>query len=141
MEDKNLIDNMSSILETTFDNPESALEVYDPILPPTVEDTGELDIDVNYSRKNLKELIRNGNDAIKTLQRIAEDSRHPRAFEVLATLIKNMGDLNLSLIDIHRKKNDILPGSSKGSINVDKAIVFTGSTTELIRIIKENKND
>jgi hypothetical protein len=131
--------NLSELLDTSFE-PETETEIIEAseILPPEPSNT-TLEDDANYSRDNLKDLIKKGNDAISKLSKVAEESQHPRAYEVLATLIKNIGELNMSIMDIHKKKNDVLPGSSRNSINVDKAVVFTGSTTELIRIIKENR--
>jgi hypothetical protein len=74
---------------------------------------------------------------------VADASEHPRAYEVAANLIKTMADLNKDLLDIQKKRKD-LNGTSRqtesGPINVDKA-VFVGSTTELIKMIKNNKEE
>ena len=136
-------ENISDLLDTSYESTESSevmsQEVTPEVLDP-ITDNSSLDTDISYSRGNIKDLISQGNRAIEMLSMVAQESQHPRAYEVLATLIKNMGELNMNLIDIHKKRNDILPGSTQSNINVDKAVVFTGSTTELIRLIKENKD-
>jgi hypothetical protein len=72
---------------------------------------------------------------------VADESEHPRAYEVVATLMKTMADLNKDLLDIQKKKRDLVGKEvvpSDGSINVDKA-VFVGSTSDLIKLIKNNR--
>lgn len=136
-------ENISDLLDTSYESTESSEVMTQEITPEVLDpitDNSSLDTDISYSRGNIKDLISQGNKAIEMLSMVAQESQHPRAYEVLATLIKNMGELNMNLIDIHKKRNDIIPGSTQSNINVDKAVVFTGSTTELIRLIKENKD-
>jgi hypothetical protein len=112
-------------------------------LVPVVEETNDVEADFNHARTNIKSLIRKGDDAIDKLLLVADASEHPRAYEVAANLIKTMADLNKDLLDIQKKRKD-LNGTSRqtesGPINVDKA-VFVGSTTELIKMIKNNKEE
>jgi len=85
-------------------------------------------------------LISKGNTAIDTLLQVATASEHPRAYEVAAGLIKNLGDLNKDLLEIQKRKRDLDPKQVKGNstTNIDKA-VFVGSTTELVKFLKNNK--
>ena len=46
------------------------------------------------TKDNLQELIDNGKDAMEELRQIASAGQHPRAFEVYATLMKNVVDAN-----------------------------------------------
>ena len=135
-------ENISDLLDTSYESSEvpTITQEVTPEILDIITDNSSLDTDISYSRGNIKDLISQGNKAIEMLSMVAQESQHPRAYEVLATLIKNMGELNMNLIDIHKKRNDIIPGSTQSNINVDKAVVFTGSTTELIRLIKENKD-
>jgi len=41
--------------------------------------------------------------AVDELAIIARDSQHPRAYEVMATLIKNMSDMNKDLLEIQKR--------------------------------------
>lgn len=100
----------------------------------------DLDRDYRESRQNLKELVRKGNDAIDHLLGIATETEHPRAFEVVATLIKNTAEANEKLMAMQKTVRELKNIKNKDSnLNVDKAI-FVGSTTELSKLVKELKN-
>jgi hypothetical protein len=103
----------------------------------------DLDDDYNAARKNLKDLVNKGNVAIEQLMAIATDTEHPRAFEVVATLIKNTAEANEKLLMIQRETRNMKGLNNKSassSVNVDKAI-FVGSTSELSRLIKGKRDD
>jgi Xaa-Pro aminopeptidase len=100
----------------------------------------DLDRDYRESRSNLKELVRKGNDAIDHLLGIATETEHPRAFEVVATLIKNTAEANEKILAIQKTVRELKNIKNRdNNLNVDKAI-FVGSTTELSRLVKELKN-
>ena len=97
--------------------------------------------DAEFARSNIKDLINNGNTALSNLLTVAKDSQAPRAYEVAATLIKNLSDLNKDLMEIQKRKQDLTGETAKSkNINVDKA-VFVGSTTELVKFLKNNKQE
>jgi hypothetical protein len=103
----------------------------------------DLDDDYNAARKNLKDLVSKGNVAIEQLMAIATDTEHPRAFEVVATLIKNTAEANEKLLMIQRETRNMKGLNNKSassSVNVDKAI-FVGSTSELSKLIKGKRDD
>jgi hypothetical protein len=106
----------------------------------TVVTTNEIDDDANFARKNIRELISKGSTAMDNLLSVAKESEAPRAYEVAATLIKNLADLNKDLLDIQKKKRDLRPVETTNNINVDKA-VFVGSTKELVKLLKSNKDE
>ena len=96
--------------------------------------------DADFARQNIRELIEKGNLAVDGILNVAKESEHPRAYEVAANLIKNLSDLNKDLMEIQKRKKDLDPQAAKrsGDVNVDKA-VFVGSTTELVKFLKNNK--
>ena len=95
--------------------------------------------DADFARTNIKQLINNGNTALNNLLTVAKDSQQPRAYEVAATLIKNLSDLNKDLMEIQKRKQDLIGECTKNkNINVDKA-VFVGSTTELVKFLKNKQ--
>ena len=105
----------------------------------TIESGTDVDIDANFARENIKQLISSGNIALGELATVANQSESPRAYEVLATMMKNLADMNKDLLELQKRKRELAPQSetSKG-VNIDKA-VFVGSTTELLKMIKGNK--
>lgn len=113
------------------------------ILPSNTDPTNldkDLDADYDEARKNFKDLVKKGNDAIDHLLAIATDTEHPRAFEVVATLIKNTAEANEKLLTMQKSVRDMKNIKSKDSgVNVDKAI-FVGSTAELNKLLKGKKS-
>lgn len=104
-----------------------------------VEENNSVETDTDFARKNIRELIQKGGNAIDDLLQVAKHSESPRAYEVAANLIKNLSDLNKDLLEVQKRKKDLVAdkGSSK-DVNIDKA-VFVGSTAELMKLIKSNK--
>lgn len=101
----------------------------------------DLDKDYDEARQTLKSLVKKGNDAIDHLLAIATDTEHPRAFEVVATLIKNTAEANEKLLAMQKTVRDMKNIKSKDAgVNVDKAI-FVGSTSELSKLLKNKNND
>jgi len=105
-----------------------------------LEDSSVVDSDTDFARKNIKSLIEKGNGAMDELLLVAKHSEHPRAYEVVAGLIKNLSDLNKDLLDIQKKKQDLqgTKNSDNKDVNIDKA-VFVGSTAELMKLIKNKE--
>ena len=110
------------------------------IVPIQSEDVVETDTE--YARKNIRNLIDKGNVAVDNLLNVSKESEHPRAYEVVAGLMKTMADLNKDLLELQKRKKDLQPQSdnppNRGNITVEKA-VFVGSTAELLKQIRENK--
>jgi len=95
-----------------------------------------VDTDTEFARNNIRGLIEKGNQAIDDLLLVANQSEHPRAYEVAAGLIKNLADLNKDLLEIQKRKKDLQPKEEQNkSVNIDKA-VFVGSTAELIKLVR-----
>lgn len=111
----------------------------------TTTDTSNLnkDLDQDYeeTRKTLKDLAKSGTEAIETLLQIAKDTEHPRAFEVVATLMKTTAEVNEKLMVMQKAVRDMKNINTKkdAGVSVDKAI-FVGSTAELNKLLKGKSN-
>ena len=105
-----------------------------------VEVKDPIEDDAEFARQNLRDLIEKGNDAAEHIIAVAKQSDHPRAFEVVAGMLKNLSDMNKDLLEIQKRKQDLQPKTTNNTqnINVDKA-VFVGSTAELLKQLKGNK--
>ena len=93
------------------------------------------------TKSNLQDLIDSGKDAMDELRQIASAGQHPRAFEVYATLLKNMVDANKELLNVQKQMRE-MDGKKKneGETRIDKAI-FVGSTAELAKLLKQQTQD
>ena len=97
---------------------------------------GNVDNDFEYSRQIYHDLLVKGSEALEDMMEVARATEHPRAFEVLAGMMKNVADINGSLLDLHRKKKDIRKKDVKelpaGNTTNN---LFVGSTTDLQRML------
>ena len=111
------------------------------ILPVVVEYADPVNADAEFARDNIRELVTQGNQAVNELMLIARDGQHPRAFEVLSGLMKNLADMNKDLLEIQKRKKDLAPkAETQNNLSIDKA-VFVGSTAELVRMLKTQKQE
>lgn len=117
-----------------------------PILAPALLDDGaqeNLD-DLEKVRTNIEEVMETGKDAMMEMLEIAKQSEHPRAFEVVSTLMKTVLDANKDYADISSKKRFV-----KEEINGPKEAAQTNvtnnnlivSTADLLKMIKGENND
>jgi hypothetical protein len=133
---KNLNNKLSEALDVDPIVFSSPVEVVDG---EVVECQSPVEDDAEFARCNIRNLIEKGNQAMDQLLQVANASEHPRAYEVAAGLIKNLADLNKDLLEIQKRRKDLTGENNPAkNINVDKA-VFVGSTTELVKFLKNNK--
>lgn len=93
--------------------------------------------DFKFARENIRELVKKGNIAVDNILAVAAATDHPRAYEVAANMLKQLGDMNKDLLELQKKRKELSPETMpQTTVNVDKA-VFVGSTAELIKQIKQ----
>ena len=107
------------------------------IIEPEKEDRAENDYE--YARNNLKKIIETGSMALQELSSIAYTSESPRAFEVVAQMVKNLSDTNKDLLELQKKLKTLKAEEEKKSPNNVTNALFVGSTTELQKLIKGDK--
>ena len=94
--------------------------------------------DYNYSRQTYYDLIEKGRESLDLMIEVARESEHPRAFEVLAGMIKNVSDVNDRLMDLNKKNKDITAEEIK-KIEQTTNNLFVGSTAELQRMLQDDE--
>lgn len=105
-----------------------------------LENETEVNADFEYARENLYKVSELGNKALESMIDIAQSSEHPRAFEVLGTLMKQMTDAQKDLLTLREKQNRITGKSQKGPDKVTNAL-FVGSTAELQKLLKKTQDE
>lgn len=105
-----------------------------------------LESDFNSSRENMHSLIESAKDALEEAITLAKSSDQPRAWEVVATLIKTITDANQVLINNHGLKADAKKKNKangeepvQGPSQVTNNNVFVGSTEELFDMLNGTK--
>jgi hypothetical protein len=132
--------NMSEIFD---------LEAVEKVTGEVITQSGEVilpsddrvDYDYDKSRSNLHNLLQQGQDALNHALEVAKSSEHPRAFEVVGNLMKQLADINHQLLDLHGKKRLLdVPSKNEAAKQVtNNNAIFVGSTAELSKLI-DNMN-
>lgn len=95
--------------------------------------------DFEYSRDTYYEILEKGKESMALMIEVARESEHPRAFEVLSNMMKNMADINDKLMDLNKKNKDINQEDVK-QVATTNNNVFLGSTTDLQKLLLDNKD-
>ena len=123
-------------------------EVTQEIVESVPAENEDGDEDYRLVRNTLRNLIEKGNDALEDISTIARQNESARGFEVVANLIKTVGETSKDLYNLQKMKRDLKepdPASdprkkSAENINVEQA-VFVGSAAELLSAIKKQRED
>ena len=93
--------------------------------------------DYEYSRDTYYELLEKGKDALDTMVEVARESEHPRAYEVLSGMIKNLSDVNDKLMDLNKKVKDLEDDPKK--IENQQNNIFLGSTADIQKLLRQGE--
>ena len=94
------------------------------------------DKDYEYTRGELYSLIDQGQEAVRGALEVAQESGHPRAYEVATNAMKQVADMTDKLMDLQKKVKD-LDEDKKGPSKVTNNAMFVGSTAELQKMLKQ----
>lgn len=98
--------------------------------------------DYDYSRDTYYELIEKGRESLDLMIEVARESEHPRAFEVLSNMIKNVSDVNDKLMDLNKKNKEITQSKTfDDQKSITNNNVFIGSTTDLQRLLMKSEEE
>lgn len=106
------------------------------VLPETKTDDETVQYDYDKTRNNLHNLLDQGQDALCVALTVAKQTEHPRAFEVVSNMIKQLADINLQLLDLAEKKQSLMTKKEDSVQVTNNNAIFVGSTTELFRTLK-----
>lgn len=96
----------------------------------------DLRLDYDSVRKNLKELVESGKVALDGIINVAQEGDSPRAYEVVAQLIKTLSDTNKDLLEMHTKVKAIRKSETTvNNVNNTTQSIYLGSTKDLQDII------
>lgn len=109
------------------------------VIVPKAESTdAAVDYDYNRTRSNLHNLLNQGQEALMHALEVAKQSEHPRAFEVVGNLVKQLADVNHQLLDLTEKKQKLQSKKEKESPqSITNNAIFVGSTTELNKMLND----
>lgn len=98
--------------------------------------------DYDFSRDQYRSLLDKGDEALTGMLQLAAESEHPRAYEVLSGMMKNMADITDKLMDLQKKKKELtkLDAKTEELPQLTQNNVFVGSTTDLQRMLLKADN-
>ena len=100
--------------------------------PQTDED------DFKYSRENLYHIIERGQDALSGIMQVAQETDHPRAYEVAGQLLKTNAENTEKLVNLQTTKKKLKEADQPQRVTNNNSL-FVGSTKELQQLIKNKK--
>lgn len=109
---------------------------------PAVIGEEQVEEDVAEARENLGNAIELSQQAVQDMLTIAQQSQHPKAYEVLNSMIKTYADISMGLVDLQMKRQR-LEGKKGGSSEQAQTVhnnLFVGSTAELQQMLEKMKN-
>jgi len=100
------------------------------------------DKDLAFVRGKLLQMTERLSEAAEESLEVALESSHPRAFEVSSNAMKLCAEVAEKLTDLHDKKESMeLKKDTKPAVAGTQVQnnMFVGSTSELMKMLKENK--
>lgn len=113
------------------------------VLPAQSRVTNEEQIEDDFetARQNIMSVIDKGQQALQGIIDVAAMSQHPRSYEVVADLMTSVVNANKDLLEIQKKKKDLLKredGPKSGTTNNN---LYVGTTADLLKMIKAKKQE
>lgn len=99
----------------------------------------QLEGDFQQVRKNLKNLVATGEEAIEGILKVAQEGDSPRAYEVAAAMLKTVSEINKDIIEMHHKVKQI----EKPNVvekNTTNNSIYVGSTSDLQDLINTSRS-
>jgi len=127
-----LEENMEELLNISAE----VVEEPKPVKKERESDKDDRTKDYEYTRGELYTLIDQGQEAVRGALEVAQESGHPRAYEVAVAAMKHVADMTEKLQDLHKKMKD-LDEEKKGPTKVTNNAMFVGSTSELQKMLKQ----
>ena len=127
-------DSLSEVFEVKTMTPTEVIDADGVIVS---QSNNKIEDDYEVTRNNLRILLQQGQEALQKSLDVAMQSEHPRAFEVVGNLMKQLADINQQLLDLHQQKQKLdEPSKAEKAKQVTNNAIFVGSTAELNKLIK-----
>lgn len=97
--------------------------------------------DYEYTRGQLYTLISQGQEAVQGALEVAQESGHPRAYEVAVNAMKQVSDMTDKLIDLQHKMKNLGKEDKKSAPTTVNNTMFIGTTADLQKMIKDAAKD
>lgn len=130
-------------LDETFDIvPSEVTPVEKPKTPKLSSKSEDREKDYEYVRAQLYNIVEKMQQSIDGAMETAEQTNHPRAYEVAMNGAKNAADVVEKISDLHKKMKELEVEEVKvqQTNTTNNNVFLSGSTAELMQMLKDNKN-
>ena len=103
---------------------------------PEAKPENTVEADLQYARDMYYDIITQGKEALDGAVRVAGMSEHPRAYEVVGSLLKNLADVNRQLIEL-AAMNKASKEKEMPTTTVTNNVQFIGTSSDLNKMIAE----
>ena len=131
-------------LNDTFDIVPTEVEAKPVKVKPVPTKGEDREKDYEYTRSNLYSLTEKMQEALDGALEVAQQSDHPRAYEVVFNGAKNAADVVEKLNDLHKKMKDMEIEEVKVQQNnstTTNNVFMSGSTADLMKMLKESQKE
>jgi len=136
------LDNEFGIFEESEEPLQIEVVKEEPLpLKKAEEQTDDRSKDYKYSRAQLYDIVEKMQESINDAMDVAHESQHPRAYEVVFQGAKAAADVVDKIADLHKKMKDLEIEEVKvQQHNTTNNVFMSGSTQDIIKMLKENKD-
>jgi hypothetical protein len=112
-------------------------------IPESINSNKEIDQEDDYqlARQTMRKLLMKGETTLDELIELSKNSEHPRTYEVAGQFMKTMSDVSKDLLNLQKQVKELKADDPQQKIGTQNNVVFAGSTAELFKALKQNKDN
>ena len=133
---------------STFDSLNDTFDIVPNEAPPKPEKKSRAEVthkdkDYDYARAELYDLVEMMKEGLQGALEVAQQSDHPRAYEVFNNGAKNTSEVIEKITDLHKKMKDLETIEEvrvqQHNSTTTNNVFMSGSTAELMKMLKESQ--
>jgi hypothetical protein len=112
-------------------------------IPESINSNKDIDQEDDYqlARQTMRKLLMKGETTLDELIELSKNSEHPRTYEVAGQFMKTMSDVSKDLLNLQKQVKELKADDPQQKIGTQNNVVFAGSTAELFKALKQNKDN
>ena len=128
-------------LDKTFDVPPESLPLLKKRAKPLIvsDKSEDRERDYQYARAQLIDIVEKMGEALDGALEVAQQSDHPRAYEVALNGAKSASEVVEKLTDLHGKMKALEVEETKAVNQTQNNVFMAGTTSELMKMLKESQ--
>ena len=111
------------------------------VVKDSTADERQFETDAAMARNNIIDIVTKGGNALDEIMDVANQSQHPRAYEVVSTIMNGLVSANESLLKLHKEKKEFMASpSTTDDVKTVNNTQINLTTADLLNMIQD-KND